>query len=151
MRRQLEGFKCVDCLAWLTRAWTIVTLAMVLAEFFAVERSIPGALPLSYGILLFAYACQNAFRLWMRYVRGRRRGEWIYYGWWLTFLILFVISWWTKGRYEVTWTMVEVLLYTTMVFLGSALSKLLFLVRETHHARTNRPSHRLPDGVGQRR
>lgn len=121
---------------WLTRAWTVMMLGFVLSEFFH-WHPIPGHAPFGYLLILSWYAIWNGVKLWGKYLRTRRSGEWIVYGWIALYVALFITDW-VSDRYEVTEKMMEVFADICIIFAGTLINKAIY-VRSLQHER--RKSH----------
>lgn len=141
MRAWVAWLKRTEGIVTITALWTAMMVALVLGEFFH-RAVLPRFLPPTYGLLLLLYAIRNAYVLWLKFIRKRRRGEVVVWGWWVLFAVLFIVQGVTRNRYQVTEKMVETLILVTFVFLGSTASRVLYLWREARRARRTNAKHR---------
>ncbi len=128
---------------WLTRAWTVMILGFVLSEFFH-WHPIPMRAPFGYLLILSWYAIWNGVKLWGKYLRTRRSGEWIVYGWIALYIALFITDW-VSDRYEVTEKMMEVFTDICIIFAATLINKAIYLrslkrVRRKSHASVSPPN-----------
>lgn len=105
--------------------WTFVQMFLTVWEFLALTPHlvIPNKMPLANLLLLATYVLRKETERWIAGLRAKRNGEFLFWGWWLLTLLLFVVASVTNERFAVPDRLLENLVYVTIVFVGGTGSK----------------------------
>jgi hypothetical protein len=96
-KKELTNAK--DYMFWFLLIWTVVFLYMQWVNFFVPEMVVPPAMAAGYTILLGSYIGHKELIRWMGIELKVKRGELFVYIWWGSFLLMFLVQYWT-GTYE---------------------------------------------------
>lgn len=105
--------------------WTLTQMLVTAWEFLALtpRMVIPDKMPLANLLLLATYVFRKEGERWLTGLRAKRKGEFLFWGWWLFTLLLFVVASVTNGRFTVPDRLLENLTYVTIVFVSGSVSK----------------------------
>lgn len=110
--------------------WTFAQMFLTVWDFLDLTPTmvIPERMPIANLLLLATYVLRKEAERWIARVRAKRKGEFLFWGWWVLTLLLFVIASVTNERYTVPNRLLENLVYVTAVFVGGTFSKAAYWV-----------------------
>ncbi len=118
---------------------TLVTMVLMLANFFTRGSFLPAKIGFFYLTVVFIYSLHKEFVRWLGEKKSRRQGEYFVYAWIILTTILYVVNFfsnnyysYSKEGYDIN-TLAEVA-YTTMQVLGifiiTRIAKVFFMLRK---------------------
>jgi hypothetical protein len=99
LRYKKELTDAKDYMFWFLLVWTAVFLYLEWMSFFAPEIVVPPAMVAGYTILLGSYIGHKELIRWMGIELKVKRGELFVYIWWGSFLLMFLVQYWTGNNH----------------------------------------------------
>jgi len=119
----------------LLAVWTVLQLVMISLEFFKINKYVvPGLMHFAFVAFLCIYVAQKEVERWLAKSWTKRSGEIYLASWYILLMIMFMIEFLTKGRYETPDKMVE-----TCVLI--ALPKIVTLYSKFKYQRKHGSTH----------
>jgi len=119
----LNGRSKTDWLFKLLAGWTIIQLAMCVAEFLKLDSfSVPGSMPFGYFLLLILYIVKKESDRWLDVRWKKRKGEFYLVAWFIVAGVMFIIEFFTLDKYIVPKRLIETLIWIVVVYFGAMIS-----------------------------
>lgn len=107
----------------LLAGWTIIQLAMCVAEFLKLDTfSVPEGMPFCYFLLLILYIVKKESDRWLDIRWKKRKGEFYLVAWFIVSGIMFIIDFLTLGKYAVPNRLIETLIWIIVAYSGAMIS-----------------------------
>lgn len=129
-----------EWLFWLCLIWTTTFMLMFYVNFLNPEYKINPVIHYAYWPLVIAYTAHKETHRWTgSKLTIARPGELMVYMWWVNALIMYVIEFFTRGRFIYNDELNLVCEFVAIIFFGNTMSKLL-------HEQRNGDSKTQPGG-----
>ena len=125
VRYERELTMAKDYMFWFLLIWTTILLILEWLMFLNYGSELPEAMTAGYIILLGAYIAHKEINRWAGIEAKVRRGEIFVYGWWATFLAMFLLQYWNPGEFEMPDNMPTLVYEILGYFLFGEVSKAL--------------------------